>query len=645
MGIDSAGTALLILDDRHHCVYLNRAAEKLTGYKLREFEGRTLHELIHHVRPDGKPYPESACPIHLALEQEVRAKGEDILVRKDGTFYPVAYAVTPFRHEGEAVGAVVEVHATAHATAGEKQFSESLPRERADFYQALLNSMDQGFFVCDIILDDIGKPIDYRFIEMNSSFEELTGLKDASGKTARELVPDLEPHWFEIYGRVALTGEPVRVSEGSAAMGRWFDVHAFRIGDAGSLRVAALFTNVTERKRAEEERDRLVKALRLERSRLQTVFQEAPAAIATLRGSEHVFEMANPLYYQLVGKRELIGKTARQAFPELQDEGIFELLDRVYETGEPFVARGMRVPLKHESQVEQHDYYLDFVYQPLREADGSVSGIFAHAVDVTEHKKAVDALGRAHDLMGERVEERTAELKALNSELESFNYSVSHDLRAPLRGIDGFSQALLEEYEKSLDDGGRSYLRRIRAAAGRMGELIDDLLKLSYLTRTEVTPSEFDLGDVARQVAKDLLDREPEGVGLTITIEDGMTAVGDPSLLRIALENLLDNAIKFTRGRTDGRIEVGMSGDATQKHFIVRDNGAGFSMDHSQRLFVPFQRLHASAEYSGTGIGLATVQRIIHKHGGRIWADGEVDKGATFYFTLSPRARRSRRSS
>lgn len=507
----------------------------------------------------------------------------------------------------------------------------------------LLESIDQGLFVCEIILDERGKPVDYRFLETNPSFEELTGLRDATGKTARELVPDLEPHWFELYGSVALTGRPIRFSEGSEVMGSWFDVYAFRVGGDNSLQVAALFTNITEHKRAEDERERLLRALELERGRLATVFREAPAAIATLRGPSHVFEMANPMYYQLAGKRELIGRTAREVFPEVVDQGFIDLLDGVYNSGESFVGRGIRIVLSNDSDGQQTEHYLDFVYQPLKDPDGAISGIFVHVVDVTEHKRTADALAKAHDEMERRVDERTAELKTVNEELESFNYSVSHDLRSPLRGIDGFSQMLQEDFGYALDDAGRDYLQRIRAATERMGELIDDLLDLSRLTRTEVERQELDLSATADQIAAELQEREPVRK-ITIRVEKGMTAVGDSSLLRIALTNLLQNSVKFTHGREQALIEVGVSDEHEDTVYFVRDNGAGFSMNYAERLFVPFQRLHGVDEYVGTGIGLATVQRVIHKHGGSIWAVSKPNEGATFYFTLPPEARTDHRA-
>lgn len=635
LAVGASSSPLLVLDENACCQYLNEAAERATGYTLAELDGRSLPEAIGLHRAKDTWYPEDACPFRLALEKGETKHGVDYFLCKEGSARRIWYTVTPLEENDRTVGAAVEVRVAS--TAEDRDQLDPSTFVGADetevYYQVLLNSMNQGFFVCEIILDEARRPIDYLFIETNPSFERLTGLADAKGKTARELVPDLETHWFDIYGNVALTGEPVHVTEESAALERWFDVYAFRIGGAESLRVGALFTDITQKKMAEEERNRLVEALKLERTRLETVFEEAPAAIATLRGPNHVFEMANRLYYQLVDKHELIGKPAREVFPELTGEGIFELLDHVYSTGEPFVARGMYVPIKRDSDDQRRDYYLDFVYQPLREPDGSISGIFAHAVDVTEHKKAVAALAEAHNLMEERVEERTSELRALNLELESFNYSVSHDLRAPLRAITGFSQVLLEEHGRSLNEEGQNFLSRIRAASSRMSELIDDLLKLSQLTRADVRRRKFDLSELARSVTADLLDREGEKVRARIQVADGMTAFGDPSLLRIAIENLLDNAVKFSQRRDDALIEVGVSGE-DNKVFFVRDNGAGFPMDQSERLFVPFQRLHSN-EFSGSGIGLATVERIVHKHGGMIWAEGAPDKGATFYFTLT----------
>ena len=224
-------------------------------------------------------------------------------------------------------------------------------------------------------------------------------------------------------------------------------------------------------------------------------------------------------------------------------------------------------------------------------------------------------------------------MRALNDELGAFAYSVSHDLRAPLRSIDGFSQILLEDKGPELGDDGRKHLDRVRAAATRMGHLIDDMLLLSRLTRDDMRVQPLDLTPLARVVVDELRAREPRR-NVEFESNGALPANGDERLLRIALTNLIGNAWKFTRQREPAHISFGgetRDGEAT---FYVRDDGVGFDMRYAQKLFGAFQRLHSTQEFEGTGIGLATVQRIIHRHGGRVWAESEIGKGTTFYFTL-----------
>jgi signal transduction histidine kinase len=225
---------------------------------------------------------------------------------------------------------------------------------------------------------------------------------------------------------------------------------------------------------------------------------------------------------------------------------------------------------------------------------------------------------------------------AANRELEAFSYSVSHDLRAPLRAIDGFSQALLVRYHDLLDEKGGDYLRRVRNATQKMAQLIDDLLKLSRLTKGEVNITEVDLSRLAGDIATEL-DKSQPGRRVSFRITEGLVAQCDQHLIKVVLGNLLGNAWKFTGNREEGAIAFGsMPIDGAQAYF-VRDNGVGFDMAFSDKLFETFQRLHLEREFPGTGIGLSLVQRIIQRHGGKVWADGEVGKGATFYFTLTPR--------
>ena len=231
------------------------------------------------------------------------------------------------------------------------------------------------------------------------------------------------------------------------------------------------------------------------------------------------------------------------------------------------------------------------------------------------------------------LQQRAAALETANQELEAFSYSVSHDLRAPLRSIDGFSLALLEDYGSQMDDSARDYMRRVRAAAQRMAALIDDLIDLSRVARAEMRWEQVDLSALAHAVAADLRQGAPERQ-VEFRFEPGLTARGDERLLRVALENLLGNAWKFTSEQAAAVIAFGRQRVDGQAAYFVRDNGAGFDMAYAHRLFGAFQRLHDQSEYPGTGIGLATVQRIIHRHGGRVWAEGQVQTGATFFFYL-----------
>jgi DNA-binding response OmpR family regulator len=227
------------------------------------------------------------------------------------------------------------------------------------------------------------------------------------------------------------------------------------------------------------------------------------------------------------------------------------------------------------------------------------------------------------------------ELERKNRELEAFSYSVSHDLRAPLRSIDGFSKLLLDDHAGALNAKGKDYLLLVRASAQRMGELIDDLLLLSQVGRAGLVRDRVDLSSIARVAAEDLKRKDP-GRQVTICIEDQLLVEADDGLMRVLLENLLGNAWKFTAKVPAARIEVGPEQQDGGTVFFVRDNGAGFDMSYATRLFSPFQRLHTESEFPGTGIGLATVRRIVDRHGGRIWADSAVDQGATFYFTVPP---------
>ncbi len=352
---------------------------------------------------------------------------------------------------------------------------------------------------------------------------------------------------------------------------------------------------------------------------LDAIVENVPAMVFVKEADRLSFVRFNRAGEELLGvsREELMGKSDYDFF-DASEADFFVAKDRETLTNkalvdipeEPIQTRGGRRWL-HTKKV------------PIVDAAGVPRFLLGISHDITDRKRDMAALQTAKDAA-----------EAANHELEAFSYSVAHDLRAPLRAIDGFSQALLEDFAPKLGDVGKRYLERVRGATQRMATLIDDLLHLSRVTRAELHSTAVDLAAIARASIGVLQRAEPDRT-VDVVIADGIAASGDPKLLAIAFDNLLGNAWKFTSKRERARIEVGTKLEAGRPVYFVKDDGAGFDMKYADKLFGVFQRLHSEHEFPGTGIGLATVQRIVHRHGGRCWADSEVGQGATFYFTLS----------
>jgi signal transduction histidine kinase len=306
------------------------------------------------------------------------------------------------------------------------------------------------------------------------------------------------------------------------------------------------------------------------------------------------------------------------------------------------IARGVSVRRDYGLRATKHSndevgMLTDAFNQMLMQIEGSAEDLQRSnarlLVEIDEHRRAREEVLALNATLEQRVAERTQQLMLANKELESFSYSVSHDLRTPLRAIDGFSAALLRSHAGQLDERGRDYLQRVRAATQRMGMLIDDLLSLARTARAEMNRRTVDLSDMAATVARDLREAHPE-YGVQFDIAQGLLADADPQLMRVVLDNLLGNAAKFSSKASDAKVEFDHMSRNGQSVFFVRDNGVGFDMSYANKLFGVFQRLHSSSEFEGTGIGLANVYRAIQRHGGTIWAEGQPGRGATFYFTL-----------
>ena len=406
----------------------------------------------------------------------------------------------------------------------------------------------------------------------------------------------------------------------------WLEIHAAPLYDASGTITALLgiSRDVTERRMARE-------ALAAERNLLRTVIDNLPDRIR-VKGTDLRYTLANEAWRKarVPAGRDIIGLTNYDLMPH--DQAVrFDMEDRnVMATGQFSAPREIM-----DGPPDDPQWFVT-TKMPLRDAAGKVVGVVGISRDVTDFKRRSLEVEKLNAVLEARVAERTSQLTTTNEELEAFASSVSHDLRAPLRHIDGLAASLLEDYAEKLDGPGRDYLTRIRAAAVRMANLIEDLLRLSRVTRVELKVADTDLSEIARSIIDDLRREHPQRV-VNVRIAPGLRAQADPGMLRSALANLIHNAWKFTGNKEMATIEFGVRTRDGIRTYFVRDDGAGFDMAHARRLFDAFQRLHTEQEFPGTGIGLATVRRVMRRHGGDAWAESAVGKGATFFFTLGER--------
>jgi PAS domain S-box-containing protein len=469
-----------------------------------------------------------------------------------------------------------------------------------------------------------------RILEFNPAAERIFGHRadDVLGREMAELIVPPARRGSHRRGMThyLLTGEgPVlgRRIEMSAlrADGTEFPIElaVTRVGMESPPVFTGFIRDVSERKRAEAAR------LAAEAKFRKLVEQ---ALVGTYIIQDGRFAYVNPAMLEILGypEQEMISRPVLDFIAEPDRALALENVRRRLAGEIESVRYQLRMLRKDGGEVHVE------VHGSRSEYDGRPA-ILGTLLDITERKLAEERTKQLNEELERRVRERTAQLEAANKELESFSYSVSHDLRAPLRGIDGFSRVLLESYAGKLDARGQDYLQRVRAGSQRMSRLIDDLIELARWTRSTMTRTSVDLSAIAQSVVADLRQADPERK-VEVVIAPELRAEGDPTLLRVALMNLLGNAWKFTGKQPEARIEVGRTTHGGVPAWFVRDNGAGFDMAYAGKLFGAFQRLHGQKEFEGTGIGLATVQRVIARHGGRIWAEGAPGRGATFYFTL-----------
>jgi len=849
---------------------INEAHLQICGLTREQDELPDIYRRITH--PDDFVF-QTQLANQLAEDKTGRFSLEKRYLRLDGKIVWVAFT---FQRRKRADGSFEEL--TTVVDISERKRAEAVLRESEEKYRNLFNTLIEGFCTIEMIFDANGKPVDYRFLEINPAFEKQTGWQNASGKRVSELAPNLEPYWFETFGKVALTGESAHIENEAKELERFYDVYAYRIDGPQSQKVAVLFSDITERRRAVEalkeseqrfrtlansisqlawianadgfitwynqrwydytgttpeqmegwgwqsvhdpqvlpeviaqwsaaiaagqvfemdfplrgadgqfrrfltralplkdaegkvvqwfgtntdvdELKRVEESLRDSEARFRALFEQSPVGIAQGSVADIGFSSVNQRYCDILGypqdelvklnfkrfthpddlpadlanmERMIAGeirhytmqkrflrkdgeivwasltvvplwapgeapdfymavvediterKHAEEALRESRalyrslveqmPAGVFRkdaagryvfvnasLCQMKAMTAEQFlgntaselgltdaglVANGVA----HHTQIMQtgrlidveerqihpdgREFFFRAVKTPVFASGGEIIGSQGILFDVTAQKLAEGEIRRLNAELEQRVIERTAQLQAANKELEAFSYSVSHDLRAPLRAVNGFAGIVLEDFGPQLPEAARRHLERIRNGGQRMGELIDDLLAFSRLSRQLLNRQNVDLSKLV-QNALDELKPQREGRELEVRIGNLPPCHADPALLKQVWINLLSNAIKYSRGRQPAVVEAGQVRQNEETVYFVRDNGTGFDMQYAHKLFGVFQRLHRADEFEGTGVGLAIVQRIVHRHGGRVWAEAAVDRGATFYFTLA----------
>jgi PAS domain S-box-containing protein len=471
--------------------------------------------------------------------------------------------------------------------------------------------------------------LDGRIRSWNAAAETLFGYTAAEmlGQSADRLVPaGSKAELAEMRERIR-RGEEVRAFETVRLTrdGRPLDVllslSPLRDDWGAIIGASAIVCDITHRKRSEA-------ALRASEARFEAMANAAPVMM-WICAAERRWTWCNSCWLEFTGctRHEALGEGWADRVHADDRQRCVDAFVRAFSRRETFEA-------EYRVRTASGDYR--WVYGrgvPHHGPDGAFLGYIGSCLDITERKEAAEGILRLNNELERRVQQRTAELENANRELEAFSYSVSHDLRAPLRSINGFSKAVYEEYADKLDERGAGYLKYAYEASLRMGRLIEDLMNLSRISGSELHRQTVDLTALASGIIEDLRQHDPQRI-VKVKIAPRLTVDGDPGLLRIALENLLSNAWKFTARATHPKIELGSGRTRENRYFFVRDNGAGFDMREAARLFGVFQRLHSAREFPGTGIGLATVRRILSRHGGSIWAESRKGQGATFYFTL-----------
>jgi PAS domain S-box-containing protein len=581
---------------------------RIFGLKLQEF-GATYEAFLEAVHPDDRQMVDAAYSSSLREGKDAYEIEHRVVRKVDGE---VRIIYEKCEHVRDQNGRIVRSVGMVQDITERKQAEEKLQK--------------QAVMLANVSEAIIGFGPDMKINFWSPSAERLYGYtsSEALGHQASDLLRAvyLDITRDEAVDQLLKTGHLKADNIHHTKDGRalYIEYHATGIYNQGKelTSIVTVMHDITERKQAEEE-------LRQTRDYLESLFNYANAPIICW-DTKFKITRFNHAFERLTDHKgeEVLGKDLSILFPPESRE---ESLDKIRRALGGEYWEVVEIPILRKAGDTRIVLWNS---ANIYIKDGkTILATIAQGQDITERKRAEEEI----KALNESLKQHEAELSASNKELEAFVYSVSHDLRAPLRSIEGFSRALSEDYHSKLDETGKDYLRRVRGSAQHMRDLIDDLLNLSITIRAEMRREKINLSELVKTITAGLQKTQPERQ-VEFFIQEGLFAHGDPPLVQTVLENLLGNAWKFTANHPQARVEFGVIQLKGETVYFVRDDGAGFDMSQASKLFTPFQRLHTTTEFSGNGIGLAVVSRIVNRHGGRVWAEGEVEKGATFYFTL-----------
>ena len=618
----SVGDAVISTDAQGRVKLMNPVAETLTGWRADEARGKPLEEVFHVVDENTRKAAES--PVNRVLRDGVVVDltNHTLLLARDGKEWPIADAGAPIRDASGTLSGVVLVF---RDQTKERAQEKAIIVERRRLEQASLAGR-VALWVRDFTTG---------VVEWSGAVDAMLGHR--TGEFPRTIAawegvihPDDKVRVFEALERHLRDGTPYeidyRVRRTVGSFATWHDSGiAERNAQGQPLGMSGACVDITERTKAEAARRRIEESYLSLFDNMRNGFAYCRMIYEQDQPKDCVYLAVNKAFETLTGLKNVVGRKASEVVPGgwKEDQALLDTYDRVVRTG---------VPEGFETYVKSMKMW--FAISVYRPAEGDFVAVFDV---ITERKQAEEQILKLNAELEMRVVERTMQLESANEELEAFSYSVSHDLRAPLRAINGFANILLEDHAKQLDEEGQHRLGTIRDEANRMGQLIDALLAFSRLGRQAISLEEIDMEAMAQRVFDECVAHAP-GRQFHLKLHPLLPpARGDSALLTRVWTNLISNAIKYTRPKVVAEIEITGSVNDGDLVYCVKDNGVGFDMQHASHLFGVFQRLHSEAEFEGTGVGLALVKRIINRHGGRVWAESTLNEGASFYFTLPRR--------